>query len=302
MPSDQPPAAAADSGSARPAGGFSDWIGRTETTADELAPAQARAAAALFDEQGGSVPADGAPLPPLWHWFHFLPCAPQGQLGTDGHAERGGFLPPIPLPRRMFAGATLEFHHPLQLGRPALRQAVIRDVALKSGRAGALAFVTVALRIEQDGRPCLTEEQQIVYREAGGPVPAPPVRPFAATGPGQVVQDLLPDTRLLFRFSALTFNAHRIHYDRDYATAAEGYPSLVVHGPLTAMLLLRLAIRATGLSPRDVASFSFRALAPLFEGQPLRLQAVPGADGATALQALRCDGTVAMQAQAVLRG
>lgn len=272
---------------------FAAWIGRTEQSDDPLAATQALAAAALFDLDPAPL-CEGAPLPPLWHWFYFLPRAPQALLDGDGHPRRGGFLPPIPYPRRMFAGSRLRFHRPPAIGRPARRHATIRDVATKSGRSGSLAFVTVGLRFEQDGATCIDEEQQIVYREPGAAVPAPPVQPWPDAAPGASVQVVVPDPRQLFRFSALTFNAHRIHYDRDYASRVEGYPGLVVHGPLTAMLLAALAERT---AHRRLREFSFRVQAPLFDLAPFRLVAIPTAD-ALQLEAQRSDGQVALTASA----
>ncbi len=271
------------------------WIGRTESVHDPLPFTQAQAAQATLGEPGPPI-VDGMPLPLPWHWFHFLPRAPQSALDADGHPQRGGFLPPIPLPRRMFAGARMTVHRPLVVGVPAVRQGSVRDVVQKSGKSGALAFVTVSYRFEQGGELCLEEEQDIVYREPGARVPAPVPAELPALPPGSRVRLLQPDTRLLFRFSALTFNAHRIHYDRDYATGVEGYPGLVVHGPLTASLLLQLAREAT---PRPITGFSFRGLAPLFDGGPVRLAATLDGDTVT-LVAHGPDGALALSAQATL--
>ena len=271
------------------------WIGRSETRTDALAPEQAAGAAALFDRPPADV-ADGTPLPLPWHWFHFLPRASQHELGEDGHPALGGFMPPVPYPRRMFAGSRIVVHRPLRIGTPALRTGTIADVVLKSGRSGRLAFVTVRYRIEQGGTLALEEEQDIVYREPGAPVAAPVAADLPAPPPGSWVRTVHPDTRTLFRFSALTFNAHRIHYDRDYARAVEGYPGLVVHGPLTAMLLLDLVRRHTD---RPVIGFSFRGLAPLFDGGPVRLLGVPDGDR-VALEARGPDGGVALSAEARL--
>jgi 3-methylfumaryl-CoA hydratase len=274
---------------------FSNWIGRTEQVHDPLSWVQAQAAQATLDET--DVPlADGDALPLPWHWFHFLPRAPQAALDADGHPQRGGFLPPIPYPRRMFAGARMQVHRPLRLGLPALREGRIGNVVMKSGKSGALAFVTVTYRILQDGVLCLEEEQDIVYREPGAAVAAPQPVELPAPPAGSWSRTLRPDTRLLFRFSALTFNAHRIHYDRAYALDVEGYPGLVVHGPLTAVLLLQLVRQST---PRPVVAFSFRGVAPLFDLGPVRLLATPAAD-VVALQAQGPDGQVALQAQATL--
>lgn len=279
------------------------WVGRTETVHDALAPAQALAAAAMFDAPNvtGAV---GDAIPALWHWFYFLPHAAHATLSVDGHPARGGFMPPITLPRRMFAGARVRVHAALRLGMPAERRAIIHDVTRKAGRTGDLAFVTVRYQVVQDGVLCIEEEQDIVYREPGAPVSPPDVRPWTDVPPQTLSRVLHADTRLLFRFSALTFNAHRIHYDREYAMQDEGYPGLVVHGPLTAMLLLQLAetqeaerARETGRMVRSVTSFSFRGVAPLFDVAPLRLLATRSGDHAV-LEAQGPDGGTALKAEA----
>ncbi len=278
------------------------WIGRREVVRDDLAVTQAQAAAAMFDLN--DEPHAGTALPPLWHWFYFLPRARQERLDRDGHPARGGFLPPITLPRRMFAGSRVTFHAPLVLGTPAEREATIKNVSLKSGRTGALAFVTVGYRFTQQAQLCVEEEQDIVYREVGDAVDAPDVREWPAPPAGARTRDVHADSRLLFRFSALTFNAHRIHYDRAYATQDEGYPGLVVHGPLTAMLLAELAQSVESAhaerehrAPRDMRTFSFRGLSPLFDTAPFRLQALAG-DHATTLEAIRSDSATAIKADA----
>lgn len=273
-----------------------EWIGRTERVEDALALAPALAAAATLDDEEPPL-ASGDALPPLWHWFYFLPRAAQRTLGADGHPPRGGFLPPVPHPRRMFAGARVRFVRPLRLGRPAVREGTVVDVVSKAGRSGALAFVTVRHIVTQDGATCLEEEQDVVYREPGPPVPAPVPAPWAPLPEGGWSRVVEPDPRLLFRFSALTFNAHRIHYDRAYAEREEGYPGLVVHGPLTAMLLLDLARRRTG---RPIGAFAFRVQAPLFDLAPFRLVARPEGADAVALEAQGPDGHVAVAARATL--
>lgn len=275
---------------------YTDWIGATDTAEDTIGLAPALAAAATFDDTT-TVFAAGAPLPPLWHWFHFLPRAPQSRLGADGHPQRGGFMPPIDLPRRMFAGARLRFLKSLLIGKPAVRSAVIRDVSQKEGRTGRLAFVTVAYTIAQDGQVCIEEEQDIVYREPGAPVPAPHPRPWPQAPGGSWTRIVTPDPTLLFRFSALTFNAHRIHYDRNYATGVEGYPGLVVHGPLTAVLLVEL-VRAN--ARRAVTGFSFRGQAPLFDLAPFRLVGTPTTDDKVQLEAHGPDGKTTLTATAEL--
>lgn len=272
---------------------FGAWIGRTESLEEDIGLAATLAAAATVDDSETRFAA-GTALPPLWQWFYFLPRAPQSRLGDDGHPQRGGFIPPIPYPRRMFAGARMQFHRPLIIGKPARREGVIRDIAQKSGRSGALAFVTVGYQFFQDGELCIDEEQDIVYREPGPPVPAP--QPIALPPPPESAWLRLvdPDSRLLFRFSALTFNAHRIHYDRQYAIEEEGYPGLIVHGPLTAILLMELVRHHSG---RPVARFSFRGQAPLFDLAPFRLLAIPG-ENSVSMEAQAPDGKTALTAQA----
>jgi 3-methylfumaryl-CoA hydratase len=278
-----------------PTADYAAWIGRQEITDDDMSTAPALAAAATLDDTRTRFE-NGSALPPLWHWFYFLPRAPQALLGDDGHPQRGGFMPPIPYPRRMFAGARMRFHAPLLIGEAARREAVIRDVRLKSGRSGALAFVSVLCRFHQHGRLCIEEEQDIVYREPGPAVPCPRVLDWPQVPAGASTRIVTPDARLLFRFSALTFNAHRIHYDRPYAINEEGYPGLVVHGPLTAVLLMELVRQQMA---RPVRSFSFRGLAPLFDVAPFRLVCAANADELS-LAAQGPDGATAMSATAEL--
>ena len=274
---------------------FAEWIGRREVTEDDLGLAPALAAAAMLDDTATHF-GKGSPLPPLWHWFYFLPRAPQAQLDVDGHPRRGGFMPPIPFPRRMFAGARLRFHRALVIGRPARRESVIRDIRQKSGRSGSLAFVSVLCSYYQDDLLCIEEEQDIVYREPGPAVACPRVIEWPPLPAGAWSRIVTPDPKLLFRFSALTFNAHRIHYDRPYAIEEEGYPGLVVHGPLTAVLLMELVRQHVS---RPVLGYSFRGLAPLFDLAPFRLVGTAD-DGAVTLEAQGPDGTTAMSANAEL--
>lgn len=271
------------------------WIGRRETLHDDCSPAQALSVAAMLNLDSAQLAA-GAAMPLLWHWFYFLPRAPQSKLSADGHPERGGFLPPITLPRRMFAGARVTVHQLLRLGKPATREGTILNVRETSGKSGKLAFVTVGYRFLQDGVLCLEEEQDIVYREPGSAVPAPVAGTRPALSADAFSEEFTPDSRLLFRFSALTFNAHRIHYDRPYAMQDEGYPGLVVHGPLIALLLAELAQRN---APRPLASFSFKGMAPLFDIGSVRLSGAHGERITLAAHAV--DGTQTMAAEAALR-
>ncbi|MEM9056580.1 MAG: MaoC family dehydratase N-terminal domain-containing protein [Pseudomonadota bacterium] len=274
---------------------LAEWIGRTEQVEDDLSPWPARAVAAMLGD-ASLTPRDGGALPPLWQWFYFLSTVEQARLSPDGHPERGGFMPPVAQPRRMFAGARLNFHRPLRVGTPATRHAEIKNVAVKSGRSGELTFVTVSYAFRQGGELCIEEEQDIVYRQPGKPVPAPePVAPEPVPD-GSWSRDVEADSRLLFRFSALTFNAHRIHYDREYARDEEGYPGLIVHGPLAAVMLAQLV---ASHSDRRISAFSFRGLAPLFDLAPFRLVGQPDGD-TVALEVRGPDGRVTQSATAVL--
>jgi 3-methylfumaryl-CoA hydratase len=275
---------------------LTDWIGARETCEETIAEFPAQAAAAMLDSDPAAM-RSGAPLPALWHWFYFLPRAPRSAIDTDGHPKRGGFFPPVTLPRRMFAGARTTFHEPIIVGDAATREGEIVDVKEKSGRSGRLVFVTVRYRISQGGVLRVEEEQDIVYKEPGPPIRDPeplPAQPDAP--PGARVRDITPDSVLLFRFSALTFNAHRIHYDLPYAREEEGYPGLVVHGPLTAILLAGMAEEHTA---RRISRFVFQGRGPLFVQHPFRLVAEPEGD-TVSLRADGPDGVIALQATAEL--
>jgi 3-methylfumaryl-CoA hydratase len=220
---------------------------------------------------------DGAALPPLWHWLYFLPRFPQSEIGEDGHPKLGKFMPDTGLPRRMFAGAKIQFLSPLFLGRTAKRVTEITSVEEKSGqRSGRLVFVGVQNRISVDGQVAVIEDQTLVYRGAADPAAPPPdPAPIKELPRLDAKRVLTPDPAMLFRFSALTFNAHRIHYDRDYARNVEAYPDLVVHGPLTAMLLMDHFLATH--DGAAVTAFEFRGLSPLFVARALTL-GVSGGD------------------------
>lgn len=272
------------------------WVGKTETTHGPIAAGPARAMAATLD-------ADtlGESLPPLWHWMYFWDAAPHSQLGPDGHPARGGFLPPVPLPRRMWAGGRLVFHVALPLDIDATRTSTIKQVELKNGASGTLAFVTVQHAISVDGTLCISEEHDIVYRAAAAalasPLPSAPARP--APQDATWSRRIVPDPVLLFRYSALTFNGHRIHYDRPYVTGVEGYPGLIVHGPLIATLLADLVRRA--LPHATLRSFDFRAVGPLFDTEPFSVNGRLDADGVHVhLWAADARGALAMQATATI--
>jgi len=269
------------------------WEGRSERLDEPASAAPARALAATLDRDDTPV-APGAELPALWHWLYFLPRAPQRELGADGHPRLGGFLPPVPLPRRMWAGGRLAWHAPLRVGDALERTTRIESVTHKAGRTGDLVFLLLKHELRSGGQPVLTEEQDIVYRapaQPGDPAPPPQAAPTDAAWSREVV----PDPALLFRFSALTFNAHRIHYDRPYATGVEGYPGLVVHGPLLATLLADLARRERPQA--RVTGFSFRAVRPTTDLHPFRVCGAPTADGKGArLWAQDHEGWLTMQA------
>ena len=279
---------------------FEEWIGRSETAADVVTATPCAALAATLDRPAVRPPA-GAVLPALWHWLYFLPLARQSEIGPDGHPRRGGFLPPVPLPRRMWAGSQFEFHGPLRVGDAIARVSTIENVTQKSGRSGPLVFVRVRHEIRQAGAPAiaLTEHHDIVYRDAPGPDDAaPPPKPAPAGAAWE--RQWVPDDVLLFRYSALTFNGHRIHYDRRYVTQTEGYPGLVVHGPLVATLLLDLLRHQ--LPDAVVARYEFKAVRPVFDTHPFFVCGDPQPDGRTfRLWARDHEGALTMDATAVIR-
>ena len=275
------------------------WTGRTETVQDTITPTPMVALTATLDHPAAAAPA-GTPLPPLWHWLYFLPMHRQSEIGADGHAKRGGFLPPVPLPRRMWAGSQFSFHGPIRVGDQVARTSTIDGVRSTSGRTGQLVFVKVRHEVRCNGAtdPALVEFHDIVYREAQRPDDvAPPPQPAPV---GAWRRDIVPDDVLLFRYSALTFNGHRIHYDRKYVTEVEGYPGLIVHGPLIATLLMDLLRRQ--LPDAVVADFRFKAVRPTFDLHPFHVNGELQADGKTVrLWAGDHEGWLTMDATATLR-
>jgi 3-methylfumaryl-CoA hydratase len=274
------------------------WMGRTETLTDDITAAPVRALSATLDRDDAD-PASGTALPALWHWLYFLPHQRQSELGPDGHAKRGGFLPPVPLPRRMWAGGRLQWHQPvLRVGDAIKRVSRIESVTHKSGRSGDLVFVLVKHETSNAHGLALTEEHDIVYR--ANPQPGDPVPPPQPAAQGAAwTAEIVPDEVLLFRFSALTFNGHRIHYDRRYVTEVEGYPGLIVHGPLIATLLLNLL--RNKLPNARVSHFNFRAVRPVFDIAPFKLHGTPAPDGKTvSLWTEDYEGWLTMQATATL--
>jgi 3-methylfumaryl-CoA hydratase len=270
------------------------WIGRQETLHDRVTRFPVAAMSAALDRDD-PPPREGDSLPPLWHWLYFLAAARQSLLGPDGHPARGGFLPPVPLPRRMWAGGRLTFHQPLRIDEEINRVSTVQDVTVKQGRSGALCFVLVRHEVFGERGRALLEEQDIVYRDAAQPGEAPAASRAARTDAAWS-RDVAPAEPLLFRYSALTFNSHRIHYDRRYVTEVEGYPGLVVQGPLIATLLMDLLRRNITRAP---ASFRFRAVRPVLDTAPFSVHgAMEGSEG-VALWAQGA-GQLAMEADATL--
>lgn len=252
---------------------FETWVGRSQTVGDTLEAARSNALSIALGGEGGLV--DGDALPLLHHWLYFWDVKAPAGLGTDGHPAKGGFLPPIPLPRRMWAGGRLRFLKPLLVGAQMERTSTITAVKEKTGRSGTLVFVTVRHDLDAGDGIAVTEEQDLVYRDpAAGMMPAPVGGP-APDAPW--TEEVNPDPVLLFRYSALTMNGHRIHYDRPYAVNEESYPALVVHGPLQATLLIALAARSLDV---PITGFEFRGQQPAFDGLPLYVAGGPSEGGA----------------------
>lgn len=270
------------------------WSPGPVTTTARVDDEPARAFAALLDQPAPAT-GPGDPLPLGWHWFHFLDRPATADLGPDGHPLAGHFLPPVPDRRRMFAGGRLRATAPIRVGDQVTRTTSVAAMEPKRGRSGEMLFVTLRSEFHREEELLLVEEQDVVYRsEPAGdrprpaPAPAPPADPVPPPAAGELAVDLLPDPPMLFRFSALTYNAHRIHYDSPYATGVEGYPGLVVHGPLLALLLLEVPRRH--LPGRRIAAFDYRLTRPAFTGPPVR--ATGRADG-DELQLSATSGTAA---------
>ncbi len=270
---------------------LSAWIGRKRIEHDVAAVGQAQAMTALLDGDPQAL-VIGSPLPEFWHWIYFNAAVPRSQLGVDGHERRGEFLPPVQLPRRMWAGGRVRFLRPIALGQKIRRESEIVSIDRKHGRSGELVLVSVRHTIHDSEGICVQEEQDLVYCEiarAGGALP-PPV-------PSEIDwrEQFLPDAVTLFRYSALTFNAHRIHYDHRFTTETEGYRAVVVHGPLTALLLLEAAKRHGHRAPQ---AYRYRGRAPLFVDEPITLAGKAG-DGEIMLWATGPQGTIAMEASVI---
>lgn len=269
------------------------WVGRTQERIEVISTAHCNLMEQTLDRSPSLTV--GNPLPPLSHFITHLGSATLSNLGRDGHPLRGDFLPPVALPRRMWAGGRFSFNGGIHLGDEVTKRSTVEKVEMKEGRTGSLCFVTVKHELVVDGDVRITEEQDLVYREDPAP-DAPKPSPKPAPDNAQFSRTITPSEVMLFRYSALTFNGHRIHYDRDYARDVEGYQSLVFHGPLTATLLADLSVAETG---EPLTSFSFRGLAPLFDDEPFTISG--SRDGnELALWATTPSGGIAMQASATV--
>ena len=274
-----------------------EWIGKTESQRDRITSVPIAALSATLDRDDPQ-PREGDKLPPLWHWLYFLPMHRESELGADGHSKRGGFIPPVPLPRRMFAGGRLQFHRPLRAGEEIRRVSRIANVTHKIGRSGPLIFVLARHEISNQEGLALVEEHDIVYRDHGQPSERTQ-SPQAAPTNESWSREVFADAVMLFRYSALTFNPHRIHYDFKYCAEVEKYPGLVVHGPLIATLLADLLRR--NAPNATLTSFSFRAVRPLFDTAAFSVCGRFDAAGKAAqLWAKDAEGWLAMEATATL--
>lgn len=273
------------------------WEQKSDAVSDTVTAWPIAALAATLDNDA-LITRTPKNLPPCWHWLFCLPATPQSELGPDGHPARGGFLPPVPLPRRMWAGSRLSFLSPVKVGSEITRKSTVVSVDTKQGRTGPLVFVLARHEIWAGDTMAIVEEHDIVYRDMPAPDAAAP-KSVACPADATWERTITPTDTLLFRYSALTFNGHRIHYSRDYVTEVEGYPGLVVHGPLIATLLLDLIARKC--PGATVTSFSFRAVSPLFEIHPFYVCGKPvnGTNEIT-LWARNHEGHLAMEARAVL--
>lgn len=274
-----------------------EWIGRSQSLEDLATPAKSAGLRATLDYDSDPW---GGQLFPVGYWLHFTPDAPQHELAADGHPHKGGFLPPIPFPRRMWAGSDVAFHRPIAVGDPLREVQTIKNVVHKSGRSGDLVFLTVDHEIFAAGELAVTDVQTIVYREAAPAQRAPEqsAAERAALAPADTSDwdysyVVRPTETQLFRYSALTFNAHRIHYDRDYCLNEEGYPGLVVHGPLSATLMVDAFMRNhPGV---ELKTFAFQARKPIFDNTPVAYVGRETGEGTYEVGAVDPEGAVCLK-------
>ena len=278
---------------------LSSWIGKTEVMHETLSSELVERFNATLGSHFSASTGDPAPL--LIHLCLAQPALPADQLGPDGHPRRGGFLPPVPLPRRMWAGGEMVFSAPLLIGAQVTRKSVIEDITQKQGSTGGLCFVTVRHEISSDGALAISERQDIVYRDPPARTSSShsdqPTKQSATAEPvpaGAHTRHIEPTSTMLFRYSAITFNGHRIHYDAPYARDVEGYEGLVVHGPMQATFMAHLAAEVKGKPPK---SFTYRGRSPLFVGKPFTVNAIK-TDNGMSLWTAATDDHVAMQSEA----
>jgi 3-methylfumaryl-CoA hydratase len=293
-----------------------EWVGKSETVQDWIAAERCHAMQATLDRMDPLL-REGDPLPPLWHWLNFWTIVPRSGLGRDGHPALGGFLPPIGTARRMWAGSRVRFLRPLTIGDHASKVSTIASVTSKGGRTGRLVFVKVHQEITGSAGLAIIDEHDIVYREDAGKgtsgragTPASSGRPGTPASSGRpgtpapteptYAEEVKADPTMLFRYSALTFNGHRIHYDRDYATQVEGYAGLVVHGPLLATLMVDLAVRSW--PDRTIANFEFRGHRPVIDTDPFSVCCLQQNNSSVDLWISDAEGMLAMQGKADFKG
>jgi 3-methylfumaryl-CoA hydratase len=289
---------------------LSAWVGRSQRSTETLDARLVRWLAATLDRADLLGARDGATLPPAWHWAFFNAVEPLSALGRDGHPRKGGFLPPTAQPRRMWAGSRLHWHGDLRVGQAIERASTILECEAKRGRTGDMVLVTVGHQFRAGDALLLDEQHDIVYRDEASDLERRALAELAAQAraggvhyerQGEIVREVTVGPVQMFRYSAVTFNGHRIHYDRDYARETEGYPGLVVHGPLIATMLLEF-LQAQVAPGRRVERFEFRAIKPTFDIAPFALHAAaPAADGSVSLWSTNNVGAVGMQATATVR-
>jgi 3-methylfumaryl-CoA hydratase len=273
-----------------------DWIGRKEVVEDHVTVYQIQGLRCIMDD--GRVPVRGEDVGPMDHWCFFYPKVPASEVGPDGHFKRGGFLPPVPLPRRMFGGCRTTYHQPMRVGEDIRMEKTIKDVVVKQGRSGTLLICTILHEMSGEKGLCITEEHDVVYREdAPADAPTPGGRTNPAPSDHAWIREITPDPVMLFRYSAVSFVGHRIHYDRKYTMEVEGYPGLVVHGPLTAHLMLNLGLDNN--PGRKLTGYTFQARAPLFDTAPFKVAGKPNEDGKSiSLWSVTPEGTIGTLATA----
>ena len=289
---------------------LSAWVGRSPRSTETVDARLVRWLAATLDRADLLDARDGATLPPAWHWAFFIAVEPISALGRDGHPRKGGFLPPTAQPRRMWAGSRLHWHGDLRVGQAVERASTILKCEAKRGRTGDMVLVTVGHQFRAGDALLLDEQHDIVYRDEASDLERRALAELAAQAraggvhyerQGEIVREVTVGPVQMFRYSAVTFNGHRIHYDRDYARETEGYPGLVVHGPLIATMLLEF-LQAQVAPGRRVERFEFRAIKPTFDIAPFALHAAgPAADGSVSLWSTNNVGAVGMQATATVR-